>query len=92
MLKAQPTPTMPFDPAHRRLTGHACFILAGCLACGCAAEPDILSDHRPPANPAPTDVQAEMRDARFFLPIPDPTIGPSAEMQPQMRRQSAASQ
>jgi hypothetical protein len=64
-----------------------------CLLCfGCAGQSDFLVDRRPPTVPAPTDVQDEMRDARFFLPHPDQTIGPPTETLPQLRRPSLASQ
>lgn len=53
------------------------------MAVGCAGNrPDLpsLSDKRPPTNPAPKDVQQEMRDARFFLPLPDESIGPPTSL------------
>lgn len=53
---------------------HGCCLLLfstfGCAGVG------NLSDQRPPTTPAPADVQAEIRDARYFLPYPDRTLGP----------------
>ena len=63
---------------------------AGCTVwlvamAGCTADrmslPD-LSDRRPPPTPAPANVQEEIRDARFFLPLPDEPIGPATGFQP----------
>lgn len=51
---------------------------------GCGNLQRILTDKRPPTNPAPIDVQAELRDARFFLPLPDRTIGPLPAFNPRI--------
>ena len=58
---------------------------------GCAADQSILSDHRPVTTPAPIDVQAEIRDARFFLAYPDETVAPDSGLQPRTGRRAASS-
>jgi hypothetical protein len=56
------------------------FIGLLCSAVGCQGQLWQLSDHRPPADPLPKDVQAEIRDARYFTSIPDETIGPPTSL------------
>lgn len=56
-------------------------VLAFVLA-GCQGDRVNLSDPRPLTMPAPGNVQAEIRDARFFLPLPDRSIGPMPVFDP----------
>lgn len=58
-------------------------------ATGCANDRLNWTDPRPAANPGPTGTKAELRDARFFLPLPDDTIGPRTGMEPPNSRRSA---
>lgn len=50
------------------------------LAAGCST--GLTWNDRPPTTPAPADVQAEIRDARYFLPLPDRALGPESGMFP----------
>lgn len=58
---------------------------------GCASAPMTSFDDRPLPNPAPIDVQEEIRDARFFLPLPDEPIGPPTGFVPRDARHTPAS-
>lgn len=74
----------------RQMVGKLVFIpmlLAGCSV----FDRYDFSDRRPPIRPAPADVQSEIRDARFFLPYPDESIGPSAELHPSSARYARSS-
>lgn len=65
---------------------------AASLACGCATDMgELLEDKRPPVNPAPTNVQQEIRDARYFLSLPDEPIGPATGFVPREVRTSIES-
>lgn len=48
----------------------SCSMLTGCSS-------ELVTDRRPPVNPAPRDVRDEIRDARLFLALPDDTVGPA---------------
>lgn len=50
-------------------------------ACGCSGGPYWMTDRRPVSNPPPKDVQAEIRDARYFLPIPDARFTPQTGLE-----------
>jgi|SoiMethySBSTD1v2_1073268.scaffolds.fasta_scaffold3180400_1 hypothetical protein len=39
-------------------------------------------DRRPPTLPSPIDVQQEIRDARYFLALPDESFLPAAAFRP----------
>ena len=65
-----------------------------CLAAGltgCASGQSSIRDSRPPTTPAPVDVQAEIRDARFFLAYPDQSIGPDPGIRPKQAVRSNGS-
>lgn len=51
------------------------------LSLGCRGGLSEFSDRRPPTTPAPVDVQQEIRDARYFLPLPDESTMPRTGFQ-----------
>ena len=56
--------------------------MLACVLTGCQHD-GALADKRPSAYPAPADVRQEIRDARYFLPLPDEGASlPSVGLQP----------
>lgn len=57
--------------------------LASLAASGCFfQQPMYVGRSRPAIAPAPVDVQEEIRDARYFLPLPDESLKPSSGFEP----------
>jgi hypothetical protein len=54
------------------------------LSCGCVGGFSEFSDQRPPTTPQPVDVQQEIRDARYFLPLPDESVMPPTGFTPRL--------
>lgn len=61
------------------------------LLSGCAGGFSEFSDRRPVTTPAPIDVQQEIRDARYFLPLPDESVMPPTGFTPRQTTASASS-
>ncbi|MGL4463919.1 MAG: hypothetical protein ACRC1K_17330 [Planctomycetia bacterium] len=64
---------------------------AATLLGGCAIPPGEVIQNRPAVYPPPNDVQAEIRDARYFLAFPDEALGPETGFMPKDSERSASS-
>ena len=58
---------------------------------GCAQGSFFLNDNRLLPEPAPRGVQEEVRDSRWFLPLPDDSNTPPSGFQPPNVRSSNTS-